>query len=418
MLFNENYELHQADVRADPHDHFAIQWSFDFEYRFDDSNFFDKPIAVLTGPLCHGAADRCVFLLRSHPMSRSFGLPTSGTFGGLIGTEPSHWISWVSSYNIRYRNQEDFYFTYRVFPPDEMLWLELADVVQGEDTVLKRAMEWINNLAYAHNVHVDKAYIKPNVDTLTTIAEVENPNQNDLSVTAIVTSSDSTETYNWELFNDGNHGDGAAGDSIWGVQMALEEEQTFRLNVKTEDHTAGTFPEISGVAYFTSAGPLMVDHYEIISSDTIPNPGDRITFKLNLINNRISISVTDITAELSFPDTVVDLITILDPSFPDIESGATATSNGIYIMRLKENCPVNFHFPIKVDISSNGHLFWSDSFFVYIYPTGVTNSENDIPTEFALHQNYPNPFNPTTTLSYNLLMFRTLLNIKNTRGIN
>ena len=35
-------------------------------------------------------------------------------------------------------------------------------------------------------------------------------------------------------------------------------------------------------------------------------------------------------------------------------------------------------------------------------PSGVENSENEIPLEFSLEQNYPNPFNPVTTISFAL----------------
>lgn len=34
--------------------------------------------------------------------------------------------------------------------------------------------------------------------------------------------------------------------------------------------------------------------------------------------------------------------------------------------------------------------------------TGITGSNNEIPSEFALRQNYPNPFNPTTTIEYSI----------------
>jgi len=33
--------------------------------------------------------------------------------------------------------------------------------------------------------------------------------------------------------------------------------------------------------------------------------------------------------------------------------------------------------------------------------TGVE-SDEDLPTKYALRQNYPNPFNPTTTISYSI----------------
>jgi hypothetical protein len=38
-----------------------------------------------------------------------------------------------------------------------------------------------------------------------------------------------------------------------------------------------------------------------------------------------------------------------------------------------------------------------------IIPTvGITNNNNNIPTEYSLHQNYPNPFNPVTRINYEI----------------
>jgi hypothetical protein len=33
---------------------------------------------------------------------------------------------------------------------------------------------------------------------------------------------------------------------------------------------------------------------------------------------------------------------------------------------------------------------------------GITNNQNEIPSNYALKQNYPNPFNPTTTIRFSL----------------
>ena len=57
--------------------------------------------------------------------------------------------------------------------------------------------------------------------------------------------------------------------------------------------------------------------------------------------------------------------------------------------------------PLRLEISSNDHFFWSDSFYMEII-TGLPNVKEVRPKQFALHQNYPNPFNPTTAISYQL----------------
>jgi hypothetical protein len=40
--------------------------------------------------------------------------------------------------------------------------------------------------------------------------------------------------------------------------------------------------------------------------------------------------------------------------------------------------------------------------FIELYPTGVEDGVNQIPSSFEMYQNYPNPFNPSTTIAYSI----------------
>jgi len=42
------------------------------------------------------------------------------------------------------------------------------------------------------------------------------------------------------------------------------------------------------------------------------------------------------------------------------------------------------------------------AYFGYQTPTGITETPEILPSEFALEQNYPNPFNPSTTVRYSI----------------
>lgn len=403
MLFNDDWDLTQYDIRADRNDHFAMQWQRNVEFEFDGSNFFDKPIAVLTGPLSQSAGDMFPFIFESHPMSHSFGLPTSGAFGSFEWTERGHWQKWITVSNWRYRNQAGVYFTHKVFPPDETLWLEREDAVKGEDTVVKRAMEWITNLSYAHDVQVNKTYLKPNLDTLNITAEVENPNQHNLSVLAYIMNDDSTMVDSCNFYNDGKHNDGAAGDSLWGCSFRkIAEEQTYHISVKTNDPDADSPHKLPNAAHFTSIGPVVLEDYIFMNPDTLVNPGETIVLQLKLKNESTITTVRNITVELECLETVVSNIFDSNPTYGDMAPGETSTTSGAYYVKLTEDCPANMEIHFRVAISSNGYVLWSDTFFVHIYPTGVTESQNNIPAEFALYQNYPNPFNPATTINYEL----------------
>ena len=72
------------------------------------------------------------------------------------------------------------YLTHLNIPVDEEVWFTREDVAKGEDTVVKRAMEWINNLAYAHNVSINKICAESSNDTVLVSAIVVNPNNDEL----------------------------------------------------------------------------------------------------------------------------------------------------------------------------------------------------------------------------------------------
>ena len=64
-------------------------------------------------------------------------------------------------------------------------------------------------------------------------------------------------------------------------------------------------------------------------------------------------------------------------------------------------------------------MFWTDTFAVFIHgeTSAITDSEREIPEEFALNQNYPNPFNPGTIITYELPIANFVeLNIYNLLG--
>ena len=69
---------------------------------------------------------------------------------------------------------------HKPFPVDEEVWLTRDGVAKGEDDVVKRALEWMNTLSYAHDVQL----AQPSKDTLRITTRVENPLGHALKVTA------------------------------------------------------------------------------------------------------------------------------------------------------------------------------------------------------------------------------------------
>jgi hypothetical protein len=421
MLFNENQHILAFDVRSDPNNHFTM--SFDRDLSFGaDNQLFDKPIAMITGPAAVSMGDWLLLLLKKHPMSRLFGLPTNGAFGWARAEESTSAPGWELEYTFRngyLTDKPGEYLNHLGVMVDEEIWLTQEDVVKGEDTVVKRAMEWINNLAYAHNVKVDPPYVKPMTDSTTITAIVENPNHHDLSVMAIVTDQDTTVVDSFYLFNDGNHNDGAAGDSIWGAfKLPVNIEQNYQISVKTEDPVSNTSRTLPLVGHFTSIGPVVFENFIIDTEDSTANPGDALNIKLTLSNLSLNSIAEEIKARIISLDTLATITRDIEAYFVNLDPGESFTSFGRFGITISENCPVNIKIPFRVDISSNDHYFWSDTFSIRVeQPVGISEQIHTTPKEFAFYQNYPNPFNPTTTIEFSLpAEVDVVLEIYNTTG--
>ena len=185
-----------------------------------------------------------------------------------------------------------FFSTDREFPVDDPVWFDRESAANGEDAVVNKAMEWIQNLSYAHKAKVNPCYTLPGEGEVTLTAKVENPNGHDLSVKAFITSMDSTITETVSLFDDGNHNDGDAGDGTWGTLWPVPDMKAiFSADLQTEDLNAGTTRNITGAVRFTTIGPVVVDGITYMGSDTIPNAGDNIGFKVALRNNDLTTPV-------------------------------------------------------------------------------------------------------------------------------
>jgi len=152
--------------------------------------------------------DRTAHRFRYHPMVKFFGKAPAASFGlsGYIDNF-SDWYLRYSKEDMYHLNQPGEYLNRSEFPIDFPVWHNKNDVANGIDAVVKRAIEWINNLAHAHNVSVNKTYAKSGTDTVIVTAQVENPNQHQLLITADLNNMDGVLIDSLILFDDGMHGE-------------------------------------------------------------------------------------------------------------------------------------------------------------------------------------------------------------------
>ncbi len=402
-LFNFDLSVLEFAERSNPDDHFAMKsipsgYCSGENWRFEaDAYLFDKPIAVLTGPLTVSAADYNSLRLKYHPMSRFFGKSTNSgftcfevTFHNLSIPFPG-WLSGYAARNVFSSDNPEKFFMHNSFDVDEEIWLTQADVAKGEDTVVKRAVEWIQNLAYAHDVSVNNTFIANNEDSVCVSAIVENPNSHELKVMAYLNQNDILVD-SIQLSNTPS-----VIDCTWtGYWQVPDEKKSYHVNVKTRDMIDRTERTISNVQKFTRIGPVVLKDYRIGLFEQ-----NLMVIKITLENLDTSATAFNVIAKVFSDDSCVTDIPDSIDSFGNLTPGSSRECSGIYSLNIDPKCADNNlgSINLSVNIFSNGDLFWTDSTDI---PTNLKQIDQNIPKSYSLSQNYPNPFNPSTSINFAL----------------
>lgn len=268
---------------------------------------------------------------------------------------------------------------------------------------------------------LEKFSMRAKTDSMKVQITFPNPYQHDFLASAIIKSVDNTYRDSLMLYDDGYHHDEDAGDGIWGTIIPpIAEEKEFIVSLIATDLNTNFYYTSNELARFITIGPVIVDYYKITSTDSIPNHGDRLTFKLTLKNDGLSIGTEDISTLLVSLDTCATIPAIAyPPSYGDIDAGQSVSGDHGQSVVFSNECPDSIWTDIKVEIYSDEKLWWSDTFSVFVHksPTAITQAETDVPDKFVLKQNYPNPFNPSTMINYQLPMINEVeLSIYNILG--
>nr|NQU91151.1 hypothetical protein [Bacteroidota bacterium] len=150
LLFNETLLTIGYDVRSDPANHFGMSpssWATPFWLRIpgNPNSYYDKPIAILTGPGTVSAGDVESVRMSFHPMARFFGKPGAGALTISRYPDLGHpdWFFYMANGTAYYVSNHE-YLCHTGVAVDEEVWLTQDGVVSDTDDVVESAINWIN----------------------------------------------------------------------------------------------------------------------------------------------------------------------------------------------------------------------------------------------------------------------------------
>lgn len=392
ILFNEFHKTIEDAYRCNPNT-FELCPSGDWDYFKINglgSDFYDRPISVLLGPYCVSLGDLTAQRLRYHPMVKFFGASSNATLGDPRSIEsfPS-WFIWYSIGDMFHTNNPGVYLNRREFPIDFPVWHNRDDIVIGKDIVVEKALDWINNLVYPHDVSINNFYYMPGHDSVHISAIVANPNSDQITTRAYIKTTEGTLIDSVDLTKQIKPINADRWAGSFNIPSA---EEFYKISITAFDQTASTSFTQPNAARFTTAGPVTLDS---------------ISYKKGLLNyhyfrpfvhNGGTVrSITNAAVKLICNDSWIDALGQGAAALPNISPDSSVGLNSWIVLRVIDSLfPGYFNF--KVEIESDGWTYWIDSIRINVV-TGVED-EVVIPSAFKLEQNFPNPFNPSTKISW------------------
>ncbi len=149
LLFNRSVREVAFDIRGSPDDHLDMKphpthTARVFTIPGNPSTYYDRPIAVLTGPGAVSNGDWESLRLQFHPRVRVFGKPSNGAFTSSDYPDLGQEWFFTKATGSGYLIDGHRYLAHTPAPVDEEVWLTQEDVIAGRDTVVQAAIEWIS----------------------------------------------------------------------------------------------------------------------------------------------------------------------------------------------------------------------------------------------------------------------------------
>lgn len=234
-----------------------------------------------------------------------------------------------------------------------------------------------------------------------------------------------------DMYDDGNHNDGTAGDGVYGALLSVGSTDV-QYYIYAENNDAVKFsPERAEYEFYSIevTGDLVINEFMADNDNIVPDPSGEYDDWIELYNNSTStISLngyflSDESGDLTqwvFPDTSIgpnDYLIIWaddDEGQPGLHANFKLSASGEEIVLVAPDTTVvdDVTFGEQITDLSTGRYPNGTGSFVLMNPTfsaentpgisDVDDSNNEQPNDFVLNQNYPNPFNPSTTISFSI----------------
>ena len=327
-----------------------------FQINAKPPDVFDRPIAVLLGPTCVSMGDVTAQRLRYHPMVKFFGASPNASMGDNKFYSLPGWFILYSVSDMFHSSQPGVFLNRREFPIDYPVWHNRDDVAAGKDAVVEKALDWINNVVYPHNLTSDKAHYLPLTDTAHFSTIIENPNTHQLFTKAYIKAINGTILDSANFVKQTS----SSTSEFWTVDYILpSSEEFYKISAIVFDETASTSFAGPNAARFTTAGPVVLDSVSVKKQFTfyavrpfVHNSGSTATIK----NASLKLLCNDPWLKSSVQSVA---------SLPDIAPDSSAgISTWISISYIDSLFPGYFNF--KAEIRSDNFTYWTDSIRVNV----------------------------------------------------
>ncbi len=375
-LMNHETSTMDARRRCSPGDLFSLcpfnPYWWNGEIPVDIGTYYDRPIAVLLGPLCVSYGDISSWQLSYISNVRTFGRSPAAVYSGYSGiSQPSRTgysmlcpnLTMVDHFapNVPRWGQE--------YPLDEEVWLTPGDVANGYDNVVGRARAWIEHAAYANRVRVMSTYARPGLDSNTVTARLNNPDGHNTRLTAFVKNELGVLIDSLGMFDDGLHGDSLAGDGVYGARIAPPAtEGQYSVSLTTYDLTNGIPYKLTQAVHYFSSGPVEVVGRGFGGSDTVPRPGEALSMRLLIRNQGLLDTLENIVLNVVPLDAFITCNSFSN-SIAALLPGSAQWTGYAFGLSINPSTPGETDHAIQVTVYPNMYPAWTDTLLMHVSPS-------------------------------------------------